>query len=45
MEPRAGRPRYAARQSIGTEDPGACTVALIFEAWAETAAEDLTDEG
>ena len=36
MEPRAGRARYAAEQSIGTEDPGANTVALIFEAWAET---------
>ncbi|MYD42212.1 MAG: dihydroxyacetone kinase subunit L [Acidimicrobiia bacterium] len=41
MEPRAGRARYAAEQSIGTEDPGACTVALIFEAWAETAMEEL----
>ncbi|MDE0231998.1 MAG: dihydroxyacetone kinase subunit DhaL [bacterium] len=37
MEPRAGRARYAAEQSIGTEDPGACTVALIFESWVETA--------
>ena len=37
MEPRAGRARYAAEQSVGTEDPGACTVALLFEAWAETA--------
>ena len=44
MEPRAGRARYAAEQSIGTEDPGACTVALIFEAWAETAEEDSTGE-
>ncbi len=35
LEPRAGRARYAAEQSIGSEDPGACTVALIFEAWAE----------
>lgn len=40
MEPRAGRARYAAEQSIGTEDPGACTVVLIFEAWAETATEE-----
>ena len=37
MEPRAGRARYAAEQSVGTQDPGACTVALIFESWAETA--------
>ena len=36
MEPRAGRARYARDRSIGTEDPGACTVALTFEAWAET---------
>lgn len=42
MEPRAGRARYARERSIGTEDPGACTVALIFEAWAETATEDST---
>ena len=46
MEPQAGRARYAADRSIGTEDPGACTVALIFEAWAETSAkEELTGEG
>ncbi len=45
MEPAAGRARYAADASIGTEDPGACTVALIFEAWAETSAkEELTGE-
>ena len=37
MRPTAGRARYAADQSLGTGDPGACTVALIFEAWAETA--------
>lgn len=36
MRPTAGRARYAAENSIGTPDPGACTVALIFEAWAET---------
>ncbi len=42
MEPRAGRARYARERSIGTEDPGACTVALIFEAWAETATEEST---
>lgn len=36
MQPSAGRARYAAERSLGTEDPGACTVALIFEAWAET---------
>ncbi len=41
MEPGAGRARYAADASIGTEDPGACTVALIFEAWAETAWEEF----
>ena len=40
MEPRAGRARYAADRSIGTEDPGACTVALIFEAWAEASANE-----
>ena len=37
MQPTAGRARYASEQSLGTEDPGACTVALIFEAWAQTA--------
>ena len=35
MRPRAGRARYAPEHSIGTEDPGANTVALIFEAWAD----------
>lgn len=39
MTPTAGRARYAAEHSLGTEDPGACTVALIFEAWAQTAGE------
>ena len=29
-----GRARYAQESSIGVEDPGATTVALIFEAWA-----------
>lgn len=37
MRPGAGRARYAAEQSLGTADPGAGTVALIFETWAETA--------
>lgn len=37
MRPTAGRARYAADRSVGTPDPGACTVALIFEAWGETA--------
>ena len=40
MQPRAGRARYAAERSFGTQDPGACTVALMFEAWAETADEE-----
>lgn len=35
MRPQAGRARYAAQQSMGAEDPGACTVALIFEAWSD----------
>ena len=37
MRPTAGRARYAAQQSLGTPDPGACSVALVFEAWAATA--------
>lgn len=44
MEPQAGRARYAAEQSTGTKDPGACTVAYLFEAWAETAAEGLNSD-
>lgn len=36
IRPTAGRARYAAERSVGTADPGACTVALIFQAWAET---------
>ena len=35
MKASAGRARYAHGAGEGTEDPGACTVALIFEAWAE----------
>ncbi|MCY3539913.1 MAG: dihydroxyacetone kinase subunit DhaL [bacterium] len=35
MRPSAGRARYASDRSLGTEDPGANTVALIFEAWAD----------
>ena len=35
MRPMAGRARYAPDRSIGAEDPGAVTVALIFEAWAD----------
>ena len=40
MRPTAGRARYAPDASIGNQDPGACTVALIFEAWAD----ELNDE-
>ena len=35
MHPKAGRARYAPERSLGSEDPGAMTVALILEAWAE----------
>ena len=35
MRPMAGRARYAPDRSFGTEDPGASTVALVFEAWAD----------
>lgn len=35
MRPTAGRARYAAERSVGTPDPGASTVALLFEAWAD----------
>lgn len=35
MRPMAGRARYAPDAGMGSEDPGARTVALIFESWAE----------
>ncbi len=35
MRPSAGRARYAADRSVGTEDPGARTVSLILAAWAD----------
>ena len=35
MYPKAGRARYSPESSVGSEDPGANTVALMFEAWAE----------
>lgn len=35
MYPKAGRARYSPESSVGSEDPGAITVALMFEAWAE----------
>ena len=35
MYPKAGRARYAPKSSAGSADPGAVTVALIFEAWAD----------
>ena len=34
MTPKAGRARYAPESSLGSEDPGAVSVALMFEAWA-----------
>ena len=42
MRPSAGRARYAPDASLGTEDPGACTVALIFEAWADELNDEVT---
>jgi dihydroxyacetone kinase len=35
MIARAGRARYAGDGAIATRDPGAVTIALMFEAWAE----------
>ena len=35
MRPSAGRARFAAEHSLGTEDPGANTVALVLESWAD----------
>ncbi|MYB44845.1 MAG: DAK2 domain-containing protein, partial [Acidimicrobiia bacterium] len=35
MRPSAGRARFAPDHSLGTEDPGANTVALVLESWAE----------
>jgi len=34
-----GRARYAEAKSVGAQDPGATTVALLFEAWAATASD------
>ncbi|MXZ67899.1 MAG: dihydroxyacetone kinase subunit L [Acidimicrobiia bacterium] len=35
MRPSAGRARFAPDHSLGTEDPGANTVALVLESWAK----------
>lgn len=35
MRPSAGRARFAPDHSLGAEDPGANTVALILESWAD----------
>ncbi|MXY76348.1 MAG: DAK2 domain-containing protein [Acidimicrobiia bacterium] len=35
MRPSAGRARFAPDHSLGTEDPGANTVALVLESWAD----------
>lgn len=35
MAARAGRARYATAGAVGTPDPGAVTVATMFDAWAE----------
>lgn len=42
MRPTAGRARYAADQSIGTRDPGATSVAVVFRAWADTLTREVT---
>lgn len=44
MSAAQGRARYAGEKSVGTQDPGATTVALIFEAWSATS-QDLHPEG
>ena len=38
LKARAGRARYATTGAIGTPDPGAMTVATMYEAWAAAAA-------
>ncbi len=38
MAARAGRARYATTGAVGTPDPGAMTVATMFDAWAEVIA-------
>ncbi len=38
MRAKAGRARYAATGAVGTRDPGAVTIAVIFDAWAESVA-------
>ena len=37
MRATAGRARYASNGALGTRDPGAVTVAIMFAAWAEVA--------
>lgn len=41
MTPAAGRARYAPEQSLGSPDPGATTIAVVFAAWAETTTEEV----
>ncbi len=38
MAPKAGLAKYAASGAIGTRDPGAVTVAIMFSAWADASA-------
>ena len=42
MRPSAGRARFAPDHSMGTEDPGANTVALILESWDEQLSSEVT---
>jgi dihydroxyacetone kinase-like protein len=42
MPARAGRARYAPDGALATRDPGAVTIALMFEAWAHALLADRT---
>ncbi|VAW04923.1 hypothetical protein MNBD_ACTINO02-2010 [hydrothermal vent metagenome] len=43
MRASVGRARYTGDKSVGVQDPGATSVALIFESWAEAARKPEAD--
>lgn len=45
MTAAVGRARYSDDRSRGVPDPGATTVALIFEAWAAAAEDQCREDG
>ena len=42
MRPTAGRARYAADESLGSPDPGATTISLLFGAWADALTQEVS---